>query len=293
MIPVAKDGSIFQLAKQICEDISAKHVIGHDCEEAAYRCAANSAVSHMQLDSFSRLITDKVSSNSNFHENGYAGVASFALSISTAREFHKSGNNLLICPISDIFSALLFEDEYSHDECPTLGEVVKISERKPFPCVCEITKENEELITDGGACIVADGVKWQSLYLVIVNKHVILAEPLKGESAGYGRVVMACPILCLVAELYDIQDKQSSAQRILLTHLSFTKHTPGLFTAEKAEDLLHSSDEVRINRSCLDVWFEDYNNAAKAHKALCSRIFKARIERGKKVHKALAHHETL
>jgi hypothetical protein len=48
-IAVAKDGNMLQLAKQICEDISAKHIIGHDCEEAAYRCCANSAVSHIQL----------------------------------------------------------------------------------------------------------------------------------------------------------------------------------------------------------------------------------------------------
>ena len=48
-IPVAKDGSIQDLAKQICEDISAKHIIGHDCEEAAYRCGANSALSHVKL----------------------------------------------------------------------------------------------------------------------------------------------------------------------------------------------------------------------------------------------------
>jgi hypothetical protein len=48
-IAVAKDGNMLDLAKQICEDISAKHIIGHDCEEAAYRCGANSAVSHVQL----------------------------------------------------------------------------------------------------------------------------------------------------------------------------------------------------------------------------------------------------
>jgi len=48
-IAVAKDGNMLQLAKQICEDISAKHIIGHDCEEAAYRCGANSALSHIQL----------------------------------------------------------------------------------------------------------------------------------------------------------------------------------------------------------------------------------------------------
>ncbi len=48
-ISVAKDGKMLDLAKQICKDISAKHIIGHDCEEAAYRCGANSALSHIQL----------------------------------------------------------------------------------------------------------------------------------------------------------------------------------------------------------------------------------------------------
>jgi hypothetical protein len=52
MIAVAKDGSIFQLAKQICEDISAKHLVVHDSVEAAYHCAANSAVSHIQLGKY-------------------------------------------------------------------------------------------------------------------------------------------------------------------------------------------------------------------------------------------------
>jgi hypothetical protein len=111
---------------------------------------------------------------------------------------------------------------------------------------------------------------------------------MKGESAGYGRVVTTCPLLRLVAELYDIQDSQSSAQRILLTHLSFTRRVPGLFAAEKGEDII-SSEEIRISRSCLDIWFEDYNNAVKAHKAICSRIFKARIERGKNIKHALSH----
>jgi len=53
-ISVAKDGNMLDLAKQICQDISAKHIIGHDCEEAAYRCGANSALSHIQLGTFLR-----------------------------------------------------------------------------------------------------------------------------------------------------------------------------------------------------------------------------------------------
>jgi hypothetical protein len=191
----------------------------------------------------------------------------------SALEFHKSGNNFLISPISDKFSELLFEHENSSGLGLQSGDVIKLVERKPFPCVCEITKENEALIMNGGTCIIADGVKWQSLYLLIMNDHLILAEPVRGESVGYGRVVTMCPSLSIVAELYGIQDKESSAQRVLLTHLSVKKDIPGLFSAEKGEDTV-SSEEVRISRSCLDVWFEDYNTASKAHKAICSRILK-------------------
>jgi len=291
MIATAKDGSIFQLAKQMCEDISAKHVIGHDSKEAAYHCAANSTVSHIQLDAFSRLIYDDIL-NQNMKDIGYAGVASLTLCIPTACEFHKSGNCFLISPISDLISDLLFEHEEECGECLKPGDVVNLDERKPFPCVCEITKENEDLNANGGTCIVADGVKWQSLYLLIMNDNLVLTEPMRGESAGYGRVVTTCPLLSIVAELYDIQDTESSAQRLLLTHLSVKKDTPGLFTAEKGEDAI-SSEEVRMSRSCLDVWFEDYNTASKAHKAICSRIFKVRIERGKRITQALSSHKNM
>lgn len=70
-IAVAKDGWIPDLAKQICEDISAKHIIGHDCEEAAYRCGANSAVSHVQLGEFMRMIV--------YDEQGFQSISQHSL----------------------------------------------------------------------------------------------------------------------------------------------------------------------------------------------------------------------
>jgi|AntRauTorckE5430_2_1112549.scaffolds.fasta_scaffold06657_3 hypothetical protein len=205
----------------------------------------------------------------------------------------KNGHHLLISPLSENFSRLLFEEEVSltanyNGLIPKPGDVVKLVGRKPFPCVCEVTEENQPLVTDGVACVVAEGVKWQSLYLVMLNKHMVLTEPVKGDSGGYGRVITICPLACLMAESYDTQENESSAQRLLLTHFSLEKHIPGLFIAEKS-DISPEVDDIRIIRSCLDIWFEDSNSATKAHKALCSRIFKARIERGKKIREALPH----
>ena len=145
------------------------------------------------------------------------------------------------------------------------------------------------LITDGGASVISEGVKWQSLYLVMFNKHMILTEPVKGDSGGYGRVVSCCPLSCLMAVSHDSPDigMQSTARRLLLTHYSPERQPPGLFVAENKADADCQNDEVIINRSCLDIWFEDSNSAAKAHKSLCSRIFKARIERGKEIRESL------
>jgi hypothetical protein len=207
----------------------------------------------------------------------------------------KNGQNLLISPLSEKLSRLLFDEEVSlaansKGQVPKAGDIVKLVGRKPFPCVCEVTEENQSLVTDGVASLVAEGVKWQSLYLVMLNKHMILTEPVKGDSGGYGRVITICPLSCLMAECYDIQDQDTepAAQRILLTHFSPSKHIPGLFNIEASDDPV-DVDDIRIVRSCLDIWFEDCNSATKAHKALCSRIFKARIERGKQIRDALPH----
>jgi len=239
------------------------------------------------------LLKEKIDTSILTKQQGYLGVAAFARCSALSMESKKNGNRMLISPLSEKIGALLFDEEVSSTanssgSIPKPGDVVKLVGRKPFPCVCEVSEDSEELITDGNACVVAEGVKWQSLYLVMLNKHMILTEPVKGDSGGYGRIVTCCPLSCLMAESYDTQDlvSQSTARRLLLTHFSPEIQTPGLFVADRA-DSENPNDEVRITRSCLDIWFEDTTSAAKAHKALCSRIFKARTERGKSIREAL------
>ncbi len=65
------------------------------------------------------------------------------------------------------------------DECPNAGDVVDLVGKVAFPCVCEVNKASQSLFTDQRACVVADGVRWQSLYLVFYNSHMLLVEPVK------------------------------------------------------------------------------------------------------------------
>ncbi len=214
-------------------------------------------------------------------------------------ESKKNGQRMLICPLSDKFCSLLFGEDFSSNpnqnsnstssQAPKPGDVVKLVGRKPFPCVCEINEESESLVTNKDACVIADGVKWQSLYLVMLNKNMILTEPVKGDSGGYGRVVTCCPLSCLMAESYDTKEDDQTAppRRLLLTYFSPERQVPGLFVADNKVDNTGATDEVRISRSCLDIWFEDANSGAKAHKALCHRIFKARTDRGRLIRELL------
>lgn len=62
---------------------------------------------------------------------------------------------------------------------PREGAVVRLVGRIAFPCVCEVTESSSELFLDERSCVVADGVRWQSLYLVFAGKYMLLAEPVK------------------------------------------------------------------------------------------------------------------
>ena len=94
-------------------------------------------------------------------------------------------------PISSSLSSLVFEDNKGGGNASATGcvhetnilqagSIVGLVGKATFPCVCEVTGEQASLFTDKGACVVAEGVKWQSLYLVIIGRNMVLAEPEKG-----------------------------------------------------------------------------------------------------------------
>lgn len=81
---------------------------------------------------------------------------------------------------SKLKAALCYQhDETFCDERLDYGDEVDLVGKDALPCVCEVNKESQSLFTDQRACVVADGVRWQSLYLVFLNRYMLLVEPVK------------------------------------------------------------------------------------------------------------------
>lgn len=81
-------------------------------------------------------------------------------------------------PLSEHFWNALFEedrDETFVEARP--GTVVSLVGHTAFPCVCEVPPSSAPLFSEAGAKVVSQGITWQSLYLVILGRNFVLAEP--------------------------------------------------------------------------------------------------------------------
>ena len=82
-------------------------------------------------------------------------------------------------PIMNKKNQKLAENPAQRSKSPVPGSVVSLIGRSAFPCVCEVAQAYTSLFKDANSSVVADGVKWQSLYMVVVGKRMILVEPEK------------------------------------------------------------------------------------------------------------------
>ena len=82
--------------------------------------------------------------------------------------------------ISDSFRKTVFEefDMTGRDE-PVTGSVVTFAGHTAIPCVCEAPPSSAPLFSRGGSKVVAEGITWQSLYLILLGQNLVLAEPEK------------------------------------------------------------------------------------------------------------------
>lgn len=205
----------------------------------------------------------------------------------------------IFAQVSQSLSDTIFEEEEvptssgQDMNLPETGSIVGLVGRAAFPCVCEVANEHASLFTDKGACVVAEGVKWQSLYLVIMGRYMILAEPEKGGSGGNGRIVTACHLSHLLAEKDNppSTENASPARRLLLTHASLETDPPGVFIMDSAPDGRDSS--IMLTRSRMDLWFEDATAVGHAYRVLSSKVNKARSRRGHKILEVLAQDDRL
>jgi hypothetical protein len=178
---------------------------------------------------------------------------------------------------------------------PAHGSSVGLVEKAAFPCVCEVSSASSVLFT-GRTCITNEGVRWQSLYLVVVGRWVVLAEPGHSSTGGEGRVITSCRLACLaIKKDTSSVNGRTPARRLLMSHASLDPRPPSLFvvdlslstSATAASESTRPRNELRLTRSRMDLWFEDETSAAHAYKVISSKIARARGKRGSKIKAAL------
>jgi len=255
------------------------------------QCAASSSIANFQLDALATLIRKGLTpqkpnqSNSALQHPQHAPQDQYNLpNTLNDVEFDHAGN-LLSCLSRTFTSALFVDKPQTNLFSPHPGAIVTLVGKTAFPCVCEVSEKYSSFFTDESACVVADGVKWQSLYLVLLNRYMILAEPDKGGSDGNGRIVTFCLLSNLHCKKDKLQsDNTSTARRLLLHHFSTDPVAPDVFTPQVKKP---PDDSRNTHRSRMDLWFEDNPSVNRAFDLISSRITKARSTRGKRLRQAL------
>lgn len=104
----------------------------------------------------------------------------------------------------------------------------------------------------------------------------------------------ACRLSCLNVEKDNPPSVESAspARRLLLTHSSPNEKPPNVFTQDPRENKLPTKQNgVIMNRSRMDLWFEDALTAGHAFKVLSTKIVRARARRGNKIRESLAQND--
>ena len=165
------------------------------------------------------------------------------------------------------------------------GETLKLAGYPAIPCVCEAPASLAHLFASEGSGIVAQGVTWQSLYLVFRDGWMIFAQPIPSGKGGEGRVIGAC----LLERTYVDKDTApvdsgSPARCLLFSYCSYDLNPPSLFLFDEmpAPDNTSTLAKVRSHVSHLDVWCENERSTEYAFQVASSQIFKAKAAFGQR-----------
>jgi len=274
MIDIATRGKPKDISNHLCKALSPNSPSPFDeGKAAAQNCASSSTLAHFYLDSLSTLLSQNVSKGHNyFHQCTDTNSRDITWTMGQDDASTSILSNPLCIAMYDER-----EERNAESSSPKPGAVVGLVGRVAFPCVCEVSEECATLFTDERACVIADGVKWQSLYLVLLGRYLLLAEPEKGGTGGNGMIVTACQLSCLSVEKDSTSPAavSSPARRLLLLHSSLDKDPPGVFTL-----IEENSSSGAFVRSHMELWFEDNNSAHYAFEAITAKIRKARARRG-------------
>ena len=277
-IPVTSVGSY--------NDVAARSItyssLEQDASQAAFSNAVESTSALLKLDAFGSLLNGLVNSKQMLQDQKLGGFI-FNRSIDPIIPNPTDGDTIF-SPISDDFDNAMFGDDRNDSSFVGIktGSVMNLVGKVAFPCVCEVPPSMAPLFSKEGAKVVSQGITWQSLYLVIIDQHLVLAEP-ERRSRGEGRVVTICKLENLALEK-DPDDARvdTSARRLILICESPDLKSPGMFRFEKKPQPKQIGPFSHVERwkSSLDIWFEDSNALQIALCKVDEGIAKAKANRG-------------
>jgi len=276
---------------EMCSRCCSFAPIDADIAEGALRDAMGSARAWVQLDAFCTMMNSIVASGGGSIRSKDK-LSGFAVKRDgdTVPVSSMNGENLY-APISEHFiEALLGYDNDADYLDASPGNVVNLVGHIALPCVCEVPPSCASLFSPAGAKVVSQGITWQSLYLVLFGRHLVLAEPDR-RASGDGRVVSSCPMerISIAKDAADAR-ADTAARRLIVSHESLAKKPPGLFMFDENPKNQDAGSLVHLKqwRSSLDIWFEDNKAVTMAFQKVEKAIEKARIHRGRRIQRFLA-----
>jgi len=296
-ISVMKSTDILCESSRVVENM----LVSESSGNTPFHCAASWAVACLYLDAFCIKIAKLKASFEDKSENCLSPQRQLSyISASPSDDALESDLSMSLAHLSSKFAIAMLDEVESSEtgkgDAPTHGSVVGLIGKAAFPCVCEVSSSFSYLFT-GRSSVLSEGIQWQSLYLVVVGKWAVLAEPERGGTGGEGRVITSCRLSCLALrrDTSSQANNNSPARRLLVAHASLDPHLPALFSLDASSSRRSNSrrgpslgpDGLRLTRSRMDLWFEDSNAAGHAYKVLSSKIAKARAKRGGNIKAAL------
>ena len=298
--------SIRDNSNLLCEDrrVVENMILADEARgNTAFHCAASFALACLYLDAFCMKLS-KMSAAFDVDGGGQSPQHRTLSYISSTGSYDSCDSNsggYSLAHLSSKFAIAMLDEGQTSDKkstAPAHGSAVGLVGKAAFPCVCEVSASLSPLFS-GRTCISNEGIQWQSLYLVVVGKWCVLAEPGHGGTGGEGRVITACRLACLAIkkDSSSLVNNKTPARRLLVAHASLDPRPPALFVVDSSSSRNRGgqsgsgpslgADGLRLTRSRMDLWFEDANAASHACRVLQAKIAKARARRGARIQTAL------
>ena len=257
--------------------------LDNSAAEASLNNAMSSARAWTKLDALSTLLNSLVATQGDTISKKDLGGLAAKRDGTFVTTFDST---TIYAPLSEhLLKALCEEDQDEGYLDARPGTVVSLVGQTALPCVCEVPPSSAPLFSEAGAKVVSQGITWQSLYLVLLGRNFVLAEP-ERRSSGDGRVVTCCKLerVSIEVDTTNVSD-DTSARRLIISHDGAELDPPGLFLFEQNPV---PKDEGAFNRhkiwrSSLDVWFEDSQAVELAQSKVNRKIEDAKIYRGKRI----------